>query len=46
MSTDWSDFDATGVLLIAGIFLCIIFFAGTPDIADAIIYWLTEGALK
>lgn len=30
----------TDEILIGGIILCIILFAGTPDLMDGIIHWL------
>lgn len=36
---------AQSVKLVSGIALLFIFFWGDPDIADAIIYWLTDGAM-
>ena len=31
--------------LVTGLFLCVILFAGTPDLMDAIICWVSDGRL-
>ena len=38
--------NASDEIIMAGIFLCIIFFAGEPDLMDAIIQFLMSKAGK
>jgi hypothetical protein len=37
--------DLSGAVFVAGVFVCIILFAGSPDLMDAILYRLTDGRI-